>query len=176
MVTPDHYPFSHHPCYSESRLDLWSRIHLPIARYCNVKCDFCDHTGVTACHTSKPGFAANLMEPAEAISRTIRELEKDSRLKIVAISGPGEPLANEETFETLRLVQIEFPNTIKCLSTNGLLLPEKIDLLHKYGVGNLTVTLNAIDPEIGAKIYEFVKGRVLGAFTQFLKTTDEYLG
>ena len=40
--------------------------------------------------------------------------------------------------------------------TNGLLLPEKIDLLQKYDVGNITVTLNAVDPEIGAKIYQFV--------------------
>jgi nitrogen fixation protein NifB len=36
------------------------------------------------------------------------------------------------------------------------LLPDKIDLLQKYDVGNITVTLNAIDPEIGAKIYQFV--------------------
>ena len=35
-------------------------------------------------------------------------------------------------------------------------LPDKIDLLQKYDVGNITVTLNAIDPEIGAKIYQHV--------------------
>ncbi|HYC20300.1 MAG TPA: radical SAM protein, partial [Candidatus Bathyarchaeia archaeon] len=70
--------------------------------------------------------------------------------------GPGEPLANEETFETLRRLHEQYPNVIKCLSTNGLFLPDKIDLLQKYDVGNITVTLNAIDPEIGAQIYQFV--------------------
>jgi nitrogen fixation protein NifB len=65
-------------------------------------------------------------------------------------------LANEETFETLRLLKEQFPHIIKCISTNGLLLPDKIDLLQKYDVSNVTVTLNAIDPAIGAKIYQFV--------------------
>jgi len=72
---------------------------------------------------------------------------------------PGRALANEETFETLRLLHEEFPHVIKCISTNGLLLPEKIDLLQEYDVGNITVTLNAIDPDIGAKIYQFVDYR-----------------
>ena len=84
-------------------------------------------------------------------------VKKYNYIKVVGIAGPGEPLANEETFETLRRLHEEFPNVIKCISTNGLLLPEKIDLLQKYDVGNITVTLNAIDPEIGAKIYQFVE-------------------
>ena len=74
----------------------------------------------------------------------------------MGIAGPGDPLANEETFETLKRLHKEYPNVIKCISTNGLLLPDKIDLLQKYDVGNITVTLNAIDPEIGAKIYQHV--------------------
>ena len=83
-------------------------------------------------------------------------LDKYEYIKVIGIAGPGEPLANEETFETLRRLHEEYPNVIKCISTNGLLLPEKIDLLEKYDVGNITVTLNAIDPEIGAKIYQFI--------------------
>ena len=42
------------------------------------------------------------------------------------------------------------------MSSNGLLLPEKIDELDKLDVRNITVTLNAIDPDIGEKIYSFV--------------------
>jgi nitrogen fixation protein NifB len=78
-------------------------------------------------------------------------------IKVIGIAGPGEPLANEDTFEALRLIHEEFPHVILCISTNGLLLPEKIDLLHRYGVDNITVTLNAIDPAIGAQIYQFVE-------------------
>jgi len=44
-----------------------------------------------------------------------------------------------------------------CISTNGLVLPESIEELAKYDVGNVTVTLNAIDPAIGEKIYSWVE-------------------
>jgi len=74
-------------------------------------------------------------------------------IKVVGIAGPGDPLANEETFETFRLIGQEFPDLIKCMSTNGLLLPEKIDLLHDLDLHSLTVTVNALDPEVGARIY-----------------------
>jgi nitrogen fixation protein NifB len=75
---------------------------------------------------------------------------------VIGIAGPGEPLANPETFEALRLVHEEFPRLIMCISTNGLLLPESIEKLAEYDVGNVTVTLNAVDPAIGEKIYSFV--------------------
>ncbi len=53
-------------------------------------------------------------------------------------------------------MQEEFPHLIKCLSTNGLLLPEKVDLLNELGVSNITVTMSAVDPDIGEKIYSYV--------------------
>jgi nitrogen fixation protein NifB len=77
-------------------------------------------------------------------------------LKVIGIAGPGDPLANKETFETLRLVRDEFPAMTLCMSTNGLLLPEKIDEILNAGVAFLTVTVNAVDPNIGKHIYEYV--------------------
>jgi nitrogen fixation protein NifB len=77
-------------------------------------------------------------------------------IKVVGIAGPGDPLANEETFETFRRVGEEFPDLLKCMSTNGLLLPEKIDLLQSLGLHSLTVTVNALDPEVGARIYNHI--------------------
>jgi nitrogen fixation protein NifB len=50
----------------------------------------------------------------------------------------------------------EFPHLIKCMSTNGLLLPEKVGLLHELELCSLTVTVNAVDPEIGARIYSYI--------------------
>jgi len=35
-------------------------------------------------------------------------------------------------------------------------LPDRIEELDRLGVSNITVTLNAIDPQIGQQIYEFV--------------------
>jgi nitrogen fixation protein NifB len=74
-------------------------------------------------------------------------------IKVVGIAGPGDPLANVETFETFSLIGRQFPDLIKCMSTNGLLLPEKIDLLHDLDLHSLTVTVNALDAEVGARIY-----------------------
>lgn len=78
------------------------------------------------------------------------------QIKVVGIAGPGEPLANPNTFETFRLVHEEFPYLIKCVASNGLLLSEKVDELKKVGVSTVTVTINAVDPEVASKIYPFV--------------------
>jgi nitrogen fixation protein NifB len=105
---------------------------------------------------SRPGVTTKVLNPDDAMELVKKALDEYGYIKVIGIAGPGEPLANEETFETLRRLNEQYPNVIKCISTNGLLLPDKIDLLQKYDVGNITVTLNAIDPEIGAKIYQFV--------------------
>lgn len=77
-------------------------------------------------------------------------------IKVIGIAGPGDPLANEETFETFRLVENEFPHLVKCMSTNGLLLPEKIKILNDLNLCSLTVTVNALDPDVGALIYSHI--------------------
>jgi len=79
-------------------------------------------------------------------------ISKNPNIEVVGISGPGEPLCNEETFQTLRLISEEFPDLKLCICTNGLLLPDKIDTLKDIGVGSITITINALDPEIGSRI------------------------
>jgi nitrogen fixation protein NifB len=46
---------------------------------------------------------------------------------------------------------------MKCLSTNGLLLPGKIHELEALGLHSLTVTLNTLDPSVGARIYGYIR-------------------
>ena len=144
-----------HPCFSEKACHAFGRCHVPVAPKCNIQCNYCIRD-FDCVNESRPGVTSKVLNPQEAVTLVRDAIQKFPYIKVIGIAGPGEPLANEETFETLRLLKEEFPNVIKCLSTNGLLLPEKIELLHKYGVSNITVTLNAIDPEIGAKIYQFV--------------------
>jgi nitrogen fixation protein NifB len=146
---------SEHPCFSEKACHAFGRCHLPVAPACNIQCNYCIRD-FDCVNESRPGVTSQVLDPEEAVDLVRRAMEKFPYIKVIGIAGPGEPLANNATFETLRRLKEEFPNVIKCISTNGLLLPEKIDLLEKYDVGNVTVTLNAIDPEIGAKIYEFV--------------------
>ncbi|MEJ2699987.1 MAG: radical SAM protein, partial [Desulfuromonadales bacterium] len=69
----------------------------------------------------------------------------------------GDPLANPKTFETFRLVREAFPEMTLCLSTNGLLLPEAIGRILEYDVHSLTVTVNALTPETGARVYEWIR-------------------
>jgi nitrogen fixation protein NifB len=144
-----------HPCFSEKACHGFGRCHLPVAPKCNIQCNYCIRD-FDCVNESRPGVTTRILSPEEAIDMVRNVLQKYTYIKVVGIAGPGDPLANEATFETLRRLHAEFPNLIKCISTNGLLLPEKIDLLQKYDVGNITVTLNAVDPEIGARIYQFV--------------------
>jgi len=145
-----------HPCYSEKACHAFGRCHLPVAPKCNIQCNYCIRR-YDCVNESRPGVTSKVLSPQEGLELTRKVIDRFPYVKVIGIAGPGEPLANEETFETLRLVRGEFPHIILCLSSNGLMLPESIDFLDEVGVGNITVTLNAVDPEIGKEIYSFVE-------------------
>jgi len=100
-------------------------------------------------------FKNSPLEPIDI--RRAKAFYKVMSEKSIAIAGPGEPLANEETFETFRLVKDNFPNLHLCMSTNGLLLPEKLSLIHGLGISTMTVTMNTVDPNIGKNMYSYVR-------------------
>ena len=72
---------------------------------------------------------------------------------MAGIAGPGEPLANEATFETLRLLKRELPGLLLCTSTNGLILPECLAELLDTGLQTLTITINALDEAVAKCVY-----------------------
>ena len=147
-----------HPCFSENACHLFGRMHLPVAPRCNIQCNYCIRK-YDCVNESRPGVTSKVLSPEEALERVREVLNKVHYIKVVAVAGPGEPLFNEETFETFWLVKAEFPHLMRCMSTNGLLLPDRIDDIEELGIGTLTVTLNAVDPAIGKLIYSFVKYR-----------------
>jgi len=108
---------------------------------------------------SRPGVTSKVINAEEAIETVMKAKASPigSKLTVVGIAGPGEPLANEETFQALRKVKRHFPDMIFCLSTNGLLLPEKLAELAEIGVSHLTVTINTLDERVGAKIYSYIR-------------------
>lgn len=146
-----------HPCFGGNHQKN-GRMHLAVAPRCNIKCGYCTRRHDCA-NESRPGVTSRLLTPDEALVR-VREVMASPIagpiIKVIGIAGPGDPLANEETFETFRRVKEEFPHLMLCMSTNGLLLPESIDSLHELGLHSLTVTINAVDPEVGAQIYRHV--------------------
>jgi nitrogen fixation protein NifB len=76
----------------------------------------------------------------------------------MGIAGPGDPFANpEETMETLRLVRRKFPKMILCVATNGLGVVPYVDEMADLKVSHITLTINAVDPVIGGKIYAWVR-------------------
>jgi len=145
-----------HPCYSDKACHSFGRCHLPVAPKCNIQCNYCIRD-FDCVNESRPGVTSRVLPPEEALDLVRKVMQEHPYVKVIGVAGPGEPLANPETFETLRLVHEEFPQLIMCLSTNGLMLPESIEELAKYDVGNVTVTLNAVDPAIGEKIYSWVE-------------------
>ena len=146
-----------HPCFGGNRHKN-GRIHLAVAPRCNITCGYCTRRH-DCVNESRPGVTSRILTPEQALE-TVRGIMASeafgSIIKVVGIAGPGDPLANEETFETFRLIDAEFPHLIKCLSTNGLLLPEKIELLHQLDLRSLTITINALDPEVGGKVYNYI--------------------
>ncbi len=149
------YPFAHHPCWSSNRDGLWARIHLPVAPSCNIKCAYCDHQLDASGHMPVPGRSRRVMTPTQAVKVTLDELGKDPNLRIVAVSGPGEPLACPQTFETLQGVRALRADIEFCLSTNGVLLDEKTKRLVELGVRTISVTMSTVSPETASQIYEW---------------------
>ena len=144
-----------HPCYNEAAHHHFSRMHIPVAPKCNIQCNYCNRK-FDCCNESRPGVSSELLTPNQAADKISYVKSKIENLSVIGIAGPGDPLANESTFESLRLISSEHPELTLCVSTNGLALPDNAKRLYNLGVRFLTVTMNACDPEIGAKIYGMV--------------------
>jgi len=147
-----------HPCFGGDQKKN-GRIHLPVAPRCNIKCNYCTRRHDCA-NESRPGVTSRILTPAEALER-VRDVKASPALgpviKVVGIAGPGDPLANEETFETFERIHAEFPELIKCLSTNGLMLPHSMGRLERLDLRSLTITINAVTPRVGGQIYSRVE-------------------
>jgi len=161
MISPQEFLDTHrkireHPCYSEEAQHVFGRIHLPVAPKCNIQCNYCVRK-FDCVNESKPGITSKILSPKEALERTKDVINKHPFIRVVAVAGPGEPLDNEETFETFSLVRGAFPWISLCTSTNGLLLPEKVERLKALGLSHLTITINAVNPEIAEMIYSFIQ-------------------
>ena len=137
-----------HPCYARGKKGTTGRIHLPISPTCNIECRFCDRR--INDYEKRPGVASTVIKPEEAIDVIRKSLELCPAIKVAGIAGPGDTLASDYALETFRLIKKNFPDLVKCMSTNGLLLAEKADEIIEADIDSLTVTVNAVDPEIEA--------------------------
>jgi len=147
---------NNHPCYSKSAHNHYARIHLPVAPACNIQCNYCNRK-YDCSNESRPGVTSQKLTPEEAVKKVLFIGSEIKELSVVGIAGPGDALANpKKTFETFNLIRKYAPDQKLCLSTNGLLLIDYIDQIASAGVDHVTVTINTVDPHIGAKIYPWV--------------------
>lgn len=143
-----------HPCLSKEANGSRGRIHLPVSPSCNIQCRFCNR-----CFNKieqRPGVTSKVLLPEEAVDKVEKALKLCPEITVAGIAGPGDTLASDAAIRTFQLIHEAFPNLILCLSTNGLLLPERARILYDVGVRTVTVTVNAVDPLIQAKIISHI--------------------
>jgi len=145
-----------HPCFNQESRHTHARIHLPVAPRCNMQCNYCNRK-YSCVNESRPGVTCAILNPRQALEYLRRYTEKLKNLSVVGIAGPGDPFAcPNETLETLRLVKAEFPHLLLCVASNGLNLFPYVEDLAALGLSHITVTVNAVDPAVGAKFYEWM--------------------
>lgn len=145
-----------HPCYSFDAHYKFARMHVPVAPVCNISCNYCNRK-YDCVNESRPGVTSEILTPEESLEKFIRVKEAIPHLSVVGIAGPGDALANWKAVKkTVELIKSESPDMIFCLSTNGLMLPHYGQDIIDLGIKHVTVTMNCLDPAIGAKLYHHV--------------------
>jgi nitrogen fixation protein NifB len=145
-----------HPCYSEDAHHYFARMHVAVAPACNIQCHYCNRKYDCA-NESRPGVVSELLTPEQAVKKTMAVAATIPQMTVLGIAGPGDPLANpERTFATFRQLSQDAPDIKLCVSTNGLALPDSVEELSKHNIDHVTITINCVDPEIGAQIYPWI--------------------
>ena len=145
-----------HPCYSEEAHHYFARMHVAVAPACNIQCHYCNRK-YDCSNESRPGVVSELLTPEEAVLKTKAVAATIPQMTVLGIAGPGDPLANpERTFDTFRMLSEQAPDIKLCVSTNGLALPDAVEELSKHNIDHVTITINTVDPDIGAQIYPWI--------------------
>lgn len=146
-----------HPCFDQEARHKSARIHLPVASRCNMQCNYCNRKH-SCVNESRPGVTASVLSSGQAIGYLRALSKRIHNISVVGIAGPGDPMASaDETLETLRMVRAEYPELLLCMASNGLNLPPYIDELAALGLSHVTITVNAVDPQIGAHFYAWMQ-------------------
>jgi nitrogen fixation protein NifB len=146
-----------HPCFNRKSHHQYGRVHLPVAPRCNIQCKFCNRL-FDCVNESRPGVTSALLSPAQAMVYLGQVMKQKPNIKVVGIAGPGDPFANpEQTLSTLAGVRREYPDMMLCVASNGLNIGPYIEELSRLEVSHVTITVNAVDPAIGAQIYSWMR-------------------
>jgi len=143
-----------HPCFSNLGHNKYARMHLPVAPGCNIQCNYCNRK-YDCLNESRPGVTSEILTPEQAFKKYLLVKEKIDDLTVIGFAGPGDTLANfDKVKKTVELIRQANKDIIFCLSTNGLMLPLYAQEIANIGISHVTVTINAVDPDLGALIYD----------------------
>ena len=110
-----------HPCFAVGAKANRGRVHLPVSPGCNISCHFCRRDINDTDH--RPGVTRGIITPEEALEVVEQAVALCPDITVAGVAGPGDTLATPYALKTFRLIREFFPGIIKCMSTNGLLLP-----------------------------------------------------
>lgn len=147
---------NNHPCFSEDAHHHYARMHVAVAPACNIQCHYCNRK-YDCSNESRPGVVSEVLTPDQAVKKVMAVAATIPQMTVLGIAGPGDPLANpERTLETFRQLSAKAPDIKLCVSTNGLALPAVVDELCQHNIEHVTITINCVDPDVGAKIYPWI--------------------
>jgi nitrogen fixation protein NifB len=145
-----------HPCYSEEAHHYFARMHVSVAPACNIQCNYCNRKYDCA-NESRPGVVSERLTPEQGARKVLAVAASVPQLSVLGIAGPGDALYDwRKTKTTFDAVVKDLPDIKLCISTNGLALPDHVDEIVGMNIDHVTITINMIDPEIGAKIYPWI--------------------
>ncbi|MCW5698299.1 MAG: nitrogenase cofactor biosynthesis protein NifB [Rhodospirillales bacterium] len=179
-LTPDVWnKVKDHPCYNREAHHFFARMHVAVAPACNIQCNYCNRKYDCA-NESRPGVVSEQLTPELAARKVLWVASQMPQLSVVGIAGPGDALADpRKTLETCERISDALPDIKLCLSTNGLMLPEWVDAIKTHAIDHVTITINAIDPDIAEHIYAWVaydKRRLTGRSAARLLIERQLLG
>ncbi|MGA2223888.1 MAG: nitrogen fixation protein NifB, partial [Syntrophobacteraceae bacterium] len=85
--------FSRHPCFNAEAKGSYGRVHLPVAPQCNIRCNYCNRK-YDCVNESRPGVTSAVLSPLQAARYVEKILEREPRISVAGIAGPGDPFAN----------------------------------------------------------------------------------
>lgn len=145
-----------HPCFFAKAKGRYGRIHLPVAKSCNIQCAYC-RMDYDCAHENRPGVSSGVISPEAALERLNETLKAMPHICVAGIAGPGDAFCHPElTLKTLRLVKKQFPDISFCISSNGLNVRPFVKELYDLGARFITITVNAIDSKISAQMVKKV--------------------
>lgn len=113
-----------------------------ITSKCQCSCLYCDNEGYSKTNELS-------VEEITKLCKILAEILDVTKIKFTG----GEPLCREEIVEIIKNVSdLNLYKDIS-LTTNGLLLSEKVEELYKAGLNRINVSLGSLKPKVYKKIY-----------------------